>query len=242
MRKTLFRRKRHMKLIDAINNVDRSISNSFDASYEEFCQELNIHDFGWNDEFGKRVIGYYLIKWICTDTWVGSCVYYFDGKPVAVSSQSARKSSTNYLFVSEEAANRVRDFILSLQRQDALDVSLIDPNEEIEDTYDVHFSGQLLTKDGFVNGEPCKVINTFRENYTSQKVEVQFRDGRKLVTPVRNFKIPLSVKIPKKRKLKKRKPLDLKGLNIEVLMLPFKKDDIFNVKRVFRKETLYISR
>ena len=76
-------------------------------------------DLGWVDyseEFETRVEKFYVVgaNWICTDTRVGLAVYMVDGEPVAISAQSARKSSEDVEFVSVEAAKKVREFILSL--------------------------------------------------------------------------------------------------------------------------------
>lgn len=76
-------------------------------------------DLGWVDyseEFETRVEKFFVVgaNWICTDTRVGLAVYTFDGVPVAVSAQPARKSSEDIKFVTVEAAKKVREFILSL--------------------------------------------------------------------------------------------------------------------------------
>lgn len=76
-------------------------------------------DLGWVDyseEFETRVEKFFVVgaNWICTDTRVGLAVYTFDGVPVAVSAQPARKSSEDIKFVTVEAAKKVREFMLSL--------------------------------------------------------------------------------------------------------------------------------
>ena len=100
-----------MKLIDMMKRVDRSKGNSVDGDIDDFCRELGIENyFGWDQAFSERVQGYYLIKWFCTDSWVGAVVYIMDDKPVAISYQSGRKSGREFEFVSKEAVEKVRAF------------------------------------------------------------------------------------------------------------------------------------
>lgn len=168
-----------MKLIDAINKVDRSPKNTHNSCISEFCDALEITDsLGWSDVFSKRVKQHYLIKWYCTDTWVGTCVYYMDDKPIAVSTQFARKSDTNYHFISEEAADKVLTFIRSLEKEDRVhhQRSLIEEDQEIDDTYSVGFSGQLLTKVGAFNGRKCTVVKEVKDGYISKRIIISFDD------------------------------------------------------------------
>lgn len=183
-----------MKLIDAIKRVDRSKGNSLDPDYLEFCEELGITDYtGWNSEFCKRVQGYYLIKWLCTDTYVGLVAYYLDDEPVAVSMQNARKSDTNYEFINKEAAEKVRIFLLSLQEEETPTFSLMDSDEDIEETYTVEFTGQLLTSEGFVGGKPCKIVDNFKKDYVARKAIVEFEDGTTQTINIKDFHIPLAL-------------------------------------------------
>lgn len=182
-----------MKLIDAIKRVDRT-QQSFDPDYGNFCNELGINDYsGWNEKFSERMKVYYLIKWCCTDTWVGLAVYFLDDEPVAISWQPARKSDTDYEFVSEEAAKKVRDFILSIMEQDDPTFKLMDIDKEIEETYSISFTNRLLGYEGFVDGRPCKVVREKKEEYISQKVTVKFEDGTEKRVNIKDFMIPIAI-------------------------------------------------
>ena len=96
------------------------------ADIERFSSELGLCAFdGWL-EFEQRVKKYWVSKWLCTDITVGLAVYMMDGEPVAVSGRQARKADENIQFVSREAGIKVRDFILSLQRCEEIDVADLD--------------------------------------------------------------------------------------------------------------------
>ena len=88
-------------------------------SWAEPCDFQYALEFGYvdySDEFSERVKKFFVVgaNWICTDTRVGLAVYLFDGVPVAVSAQPARKSTETIEFVSVEAAKKMREYILSL--------------------------------------------------------------------------------------------------------------------------------
>lgn len=182
-----------MKLIDALKNVDKS--QPCDAEMSDFAYELGLND-GWSTKFGQRVKQYYLIKWMCTDTWAGVCAYFFDDELVAMSTQMARKSDTNISFVSKEAAEKIRNFILEILKEEEGEptYNIINPDEEVGISHTVAYSNELLDKEGYVDGMPCKVVDTFRKDYLSRKVLVQFENnGRTVVVPTSNFKIPLNL-------------------------------------------------
>lgn len=148
-----------MKLSELIHKVDRSERNSSSADIDDFSRALDLDDcMGWHEEFDKRVKGYFLIRWYCTDTWVGYRVYFMDDEPVAISSQTGRKSDEEIEFVSLEAAQKVKDFIKSLEGEEEFNPTLANMDEEISElTYTVSFSGQLLVDEGFFDGQLAKV-------------------------------------------------------------------------------------
>lgn len=148
-----------MKLSELIHKVDRSDRNSSSADIDEFSRAVDLPAYiGWHEEFDKRVKGYFLIRWYCTDTWVGYRIYFMDDEPVAISSQTGRKSDEEIEFVSIEAAQKVKDFIKSLDGEEEFSPPLADMDEDIPDlTYTVSFSSQLLVDEGTWNGQPVKV-------------------------------------------------------------------------------------
>lgn len=185
-----------MKLRELIQNVDRSTKNEDDADIDAFCQALDINEWlGWNKEFDKRVKGYALTQWLCTDTHVGFNVYYMDDRPVAVSTQSARKSDVQISFVSVEAAQQVKDFILSLVGKDEFNPILCDLEEECGEDYTVSYHNQLLVDKGLYGGDEVSVVRR-RMDYNNEhvdewhKVDVILPDGTQERIHLDDFKIP----------------------------------------------------
>lgn len=180
-----------MNTLKAMRMVDKSRNNQVYPEYEKLCEAL---EAGWPvnyEEFENRVKGFWLVKWLCTDTWVGTAVYYLDWDPICCAVKNCRKCDPHFFFVSKEAAFKMREFLLSLRDEDEPEFELI--AKEIPDYYDVKFSGQLLVNEGSVDVRKCKITNTFREDYVSQKVEVEFEDGERKVVPVDEFKIPIHI-------------------------------------------------
>lgn len=149
-----------MKMRDLILIVDRSENNTTEPDIDDFSSALNLDcHFGWDEKFCKRVVGYWLIKWYCSDTWVGTRVYYMDDQPVAYSNQSARKSDEFIYFVSLEAANKVKGFILELIGEEEFTPVIGNMDEEIHELdYSVSYNSQLLVDYGLYEGQRVKVV------------------------------------------------------------------------------------
>ena len=164
-----------MKIRDLINAVDRSKQNTTSADIDEFCTALDINQYpGWNNEFDEKLKGYWLIKWLCTDTWVGYVVYYLDDQPVAVSIQTARKSSAEYEFVSLEAATKVRKFILDCLGDAEFTPCIADLDGETDPYYTTSYSNQLLVDKGWYHGSQVYVQ---RKCYNYNDHELKFNEA-----------------------------------------------------------------
>lgn len=182
-----------MKLSEAIQRVDRSERNHSYADAEKFSQEFGFH-LNWNAKFEERVHGYWLWRWQCTDTWVGYRVYFMDNEPVAVSWQPARKSSEEIEWVSKEAYNKVRDFMLELLAEDLHAQPKFAKLDEVlpELGYNVTYGSQLHFYEGkLADGTPVSVVNVYGKRYEPPSehwstVDVKLPDGT-----VRE-KVPLS--------------------------------------------------
>lgn len=192
-----------MKLRELIAKVDRSAKNEDHANIDAFCQALDINEWlGWNKDFDERVKGYALTQWLCTDTHVGMNVYFMDDEPIAVSTQSARKSDVYLRFVSEEAALKVRDFILSLVKEDEKfypTVAALD--DEYGDSYTVRYHSELLTDVGLYDGQQVKVqqrkMDYNEPSVEWSKVDVMLEDGTIERIHLSDFKIPYHLELTK---------------------------------------------
>ena len=131
------------ELLENFNKTDSSDWFSFD----DLCGELDLHESHNNYDYNYcevcekiyvRVKKYWQVSWICTDTKVGHSVYTFDDKPFAISSKRYRKSDEKFQFVSYDAANSVRNFLLSLVDPDMRAIKLIDMDAEVQNEVEDH--------------------------------------------------------------------------------------------------------
>ena len=182
-----------MKLIDALRNVDRSDSQYADR--EELARELGVSpDLYYHDmpeDFDERVKAYYVIKWNCTDTWVGLMAIYFDDRLAGYSWQTARRSDREYEFVSEELALELQAYLESTRPKPKFNI--IDPEQEQDEYYTVAYGSQLLADKGVYNGVPVEVVKKFPYHTSSNWENVEVKDATGTVTMITlsEFKIPL---------------------------------------------------
>lgn len=188
-----------MKLIEAIHNVDRSEDNTFTFNEEIVeavgCDPYNLDHDNPNTE---RLKLHYISKWLCTDTWVGACVYYLDDMPMAISTQIARKDSINFKFMSSEAFCKLRDFFISISISNLHDMITNEEwNEEIGEFYHINYGSQLLlTKEGFYKGVPVTVVKEYKNIEKWGVIGVKFPSGEIKDIKLKNFDIPYMVKKP----------------------------------------------
>lgn len=181
-----------MKLLEMMLLVDKSEDNKASAAYEGFCNFFNIEcDWQQYDAFENRVQAFYLRKWYCTDTWVGTVVYLLDNEVVAVSNQEGRKCPMVFEFVNKPSAIKLKTFLLSLVPEE--EVAVINPDKEVAEFYTVYYCNQLLSKEGLVDGQPC-VIVAEDPDYLGKEVTVEFNNKTTKKVPLTEFKIPYHFK------------------------------------------------
>lgn len=188
-----------MKLSEAITRVNKKdIEDCYEI--EIFSRILGLDYYGYVTSIPQHLKCVYLTKWMCTDTWVGTRVYFLDDEPVAISYQSARKSDECVDFLSVEAANKMREFILSLMGQSETQIVVCDVNKEIEEFYQVSYGSQLLTDEGFYKDQPAKVIEKWQKYEDIDKwskVRIRYQNGYgntlEEIIDLVDFNIPINI-------------------------------------------------
>lgn len=183
-----------MKLSEVIQRLVRNRANEAHPDIELFSQTLNVYGTtGWSKTFNNRMKGWYIDSWLCTDTTVGTAVYFFDDEPVAVGTQTARKSPEVLYFLSQEAADRVRDFLLEIIQAESVNhVPYIDPETEDVTEFTFYYYGDQCGyrgRKGVWRGNPVTVCRTFRGynfkrspgNARCDEIEIQLPDGNKII-------------------------------------------------------------
>jgi hypothetical protein len=189
-----------MKLRDAILKVNKSKENTTSADIDTFSQAVSVDAYmGWNEEWDHRVTGYWLIRWLCTDTWVGTRVYYLDGKPVAVGHQSARKSDELIEFTDRVAAEYIRNLILKLHNTGEPEFSLLDQEEDVPDVYNFDLTDYFLENKGFVEGVLVDIVEKRyfkpdeKKRYICEHCKVKLPSGEECVVRADEVYFPIRV-------------------------------------------------
>jgi hypothetical protein len=186
---------------DVLARVDRSEKNSTDCNIEHLLQAFDIHDYFWDEtgEYDRRIRGYWVVRWYCTDSWVGVRVYDFDGEPFAISIQTGRKMGEDFEFVSVEMAAKVRGFVRELMDGRARRLPLVNLDATFPETYRVEFGEQIIDKEGLYQGEPCTVVKTWggyskAEMDRWHDVQVRLPSGEEKVISTDEYHMPVRVK------------------------------------------------
>ena len=125
----------------------------------------------------------HLKQWYCTDTQVGINVIYLNNHPVAVTNQIGRKCDVNIYFLSEEAKNLVKEYLLSLYsgQQDYSEyLTEDDLNEEMGDYFKIEYASEVLYKTAWLNGEQVEITQKPRnlnDNINFHTVAIKHKDG-----------------------------------------------------------------
>lgn len=96
---------------DDMPRFSKAIGRLF--SIEDIENEYNSLWNNWNEENTERqrLKGYWITRWLCTDTHVGEMAYFLDDELVMTCVQTARKSDAAIYFVDQAAYDKVKAFM-----------------------------------------------------------------------------------------------------------------------------------
>jgi hypothetical protein len=184
-----------MKLSEAIKRVDRSPENTSFSNMADFGYALNMYDVASNDnQFSDKVKKHWITRWDSMGRDVGMAVYYMDDEPVAVSHQSFSKGDEELTFVSKEAGEKVRQFIISIKDKRDGDFPLADLNFDIGDDYQLEMAGQVKEGEAYYQGIKVQVPRKVIRGVISNKIDVLLPSGEIACVPVAELSFPLKLK------------------------------------------------
>lgn len=167
-----------MKLLELVKRVARPEPKNrweFAPPAEAIAQSLTINNiYYFNEAVEAKLRAYPIFNWQCTDESVGLDALYLGDEPVASIYRPARKSDYEIEWVSVEAANRVRQFILDNTPECVEQVVLMDPDQEIGDDYFVHYVGQQHVTEGMYEGRPVTIVGGYRVG----RADIPYKDER----------------------------------------------------------------
>lgn len=190
-----------MRIKDIIYKVDKSEKFKCDVYIGEIAGEFHLDISNWDCH--DRLTSYYIGDWYCTDSRVGYKVYFFDNKPVAVSSQTGRKCDENIEWLSKDLYNLVKEYVISFLVTEEYTIFLANLEDEIHDYYKINYHSQLFEyhKDiPLYNKENVKII----EYHTGQKhndnnqyepslVRIEFKDNKTKWVELKELDFPYNI-------------------------------------------------
>ena len=166
-----------MTIRDIAKKIDKSRENEDYVVLERVAESLEINNFYYYGDEQKRLRAYWIGYWLCTDSWVGWRMYFFDGQFVAISEQKGRKCSEDFEWVSRDAAEKVRRFLLDLISADELGVDLCNLDEDLGDSYKIAFPNQVLNWDkARYKGQPIELVRKEPRPSISTSILIKTRD------------------------------------------------------------------
>lgn len=189
-----------MKFIDILTHVDKSDKNKHDKWSDSFSwlqDYLGVPNHGTLDreklEEDNKLNLYWLTCWLCTDTYVGSIVIYFEGKPAGILYKSARKSSADVKFISSELKKKIKAYLIELsfmQEPEQEDDDIILDCELAADEspyYKISYPCQILEEKALLdNSVPVTICphaeqNRKWDNFEEVKVSIDETGEKKTV-------------------------------------------------------------
>ena len=196
-----------MKLKELIERLDRTKSELVDVfNFGYSCFNLG-DSYGFAES--ERLTASYISSWYCTDSQVGTKVYFFDGKPVAVGHKPYRKSDEDIEWISEELFYTVREYVKSVieEHDDKPNIDLIDLDTEMNDSFKIEFRGnvfQVQRDNCYYNGFKVKMIKddesifewmkTQDSKYIECYTTIQFENGSIKNVRVCDLDFPYNIK------------------------------------------------
>jgi hypothetical protein len=182
-----------MKLSEAIKRVDRSKENTGFSNMADFGYTLNMFDVSNDAQFSEKVKKHWITRWDSNGLNVGMAVYYMDDAPVAVSHQSFSKGDEEITFVSKEAAEKVRQYILSIKDDRNGEFPLADLNFDIGEDYQLEYASQVKESMAYYRGTAVQIPRSVIRGVISNKIDVMLPSGDIACVPLSELSFPLKL-------------------------------------------------
>jgi hypothetical protein len=182
-----------MKIRELFERVIKTPENSDDVDVTILGEEVGLSWLEYADQ--TRLTCYYASQWLCTDTMVGTRLYFLDDEPVCMSYQPYRKSQETFSWVSREAYDKTRSYLDSFV-YDYTQPKFLQLDEEIGDVYSLSSTWSILPKDR----NRAILLGLTKENVvitgrpSNQVVAIRKIDGTEMNVGIEEIVFPLNVK------------------------------------------------
>lgn len=156
-----------MKTIDAARRVTKKDPDDIPHFTEAIARLFDMQYLDGNPSWGNwsgdcaerdRLKGYWIHRWMCTDTHVGEMAYFLDDELVLVCAQTARKNDAYIYFVDKEAYEKVKVF-MDYFRELELDNPEFLADQETDEVVQFKFADSCLHRKGVYQGREVVVAH-----------------------------------------------------------------------------------
>lgn len=197
-----------MKINDLIKIAKKATKKDFWIGEDMLSEfQLSYYDLDTDKNNKFYVVG--VGMWRCTDTWVGSRIYFLGEDAVAYSYQSARKSNEIIYWMSKDSFHKTRLFLESIRRIEDYEednIQLVDESYDFGEGFTVEYYEQLLIKKGKYEGKDVLIVEKHPYKYNDKEpafdefgrykpslAKIRFENGEELWTEVKNILIEYDV-------------------------------------------------
>lgn len=188
-----------MNTEEALQQINKTESNEAQIDFESLSNELfpEVYVDPWDlERENQKLKSFWLAKRMCTDTYVGTSILYFDDQPFGVARIDCRKCDYFYDFFDESVTKKAKEYLFSLMSQeDELVINKDVLKIEIGEAFEVSYSSEILSDYVILKetGEYVKVVKSSlhsREISDYKKLKVTNRDGEKIDLTTQDILIP----------------------------------------------------
>lgn len=168
---------------------------------KEFEDTIEICDFAekafdlyigsdWYEQ--TRLLSYYIGDWDCSGYRVGYRVYFFDDKPVAVSSKLGRKMSEEFEWLTKEDYYMVRNYVMTFAQYT---IHLANLDEELGESYKVSFYSEMYKhhlNNAIYNSKRVEIVS-YRYGDLTSTVEIEYSLGKRVWVDIDELSFPYNI-------------------------------------------------
>lgn len=173
-----------MLLKEIIERIDKSEENRNCIDLEALAHELDIN-FGYTDVDDKdlRLTSYFLSPFDDDGFFCGEALYFFDNEFVAISYKASEASDENFRWISKEAANTVRNYLLEIDNFETR-LEFCDLKENHDNSYFISYPDEVIDwNKGRYKGKKFKFIEIIGPLF-NHKVKIRTSNGAKIVVDI----------------------------------------------------------
>lgn len=169
-----------MLLKEIIERIDKSEENRNSIDFEALAFELNIYfDYTDVDDKDLRLTSYFLSPFDDDGFFCGEALYFFDNEFVAISYRASGASGEDFRWVSREAANTVRKYLLEIDGFEA-GLKFCDLKENHGNGYLIPYPDEVIDwSKGRYEGEKFKFIEIVGPCF-NHRIRIKTSDGTEM--------------------------------------------------------------